>query len=59
MNLELNVVSILLDLDALGILPPCLQEKLLDFLNFTWHSAHFSCRSESSNISLVVLGFVV
>ena len=36
-NLELGVLGILLDLDALGILPPGLQKEILDLLDFTWH----------------------
>ena len=36
-DLELNVVSVLLYLDALGILPPSLQEEILDLLDLTWH----------------------
>ena len=35
--LELDIVSILLDLDALSILPPGLQKEILDLLDFTWH----------------------
>ena len=35
--LELDIVSILLDLDALGILPPSLQEEILDLLNLAGH----------------------
>merc|ERR1712157_98074 len=36
-NLELNVVGVLLDLDAAGVLPPGLQEEVLDFLNLSGH----------------------
>ena len=36
-DLELNVVGVLLYLDALGILPPRLQEEILDLLDLTWH----------------------
>ena len=36
-DLELHVVSILLYLDALGILPLGIQEKILDFLDLTRH----------------------
>ena len=35
--LELDIVSILLDLDALGILPPSLQEEVLDLLDLAGH----------------------
>ena len=36
-NLELNIVGVLLDLDALGILPPSLQEEVLDLLDLAGH----------------------
>ena len=36
-NLELDIVGILLDLDALGVLPPGLQEEVLDLLDLTGH----------------------
>ena len=36
-DLELDIVSVLLYLDALGILPPRLQEEILDLLDLTWH----------------------
>ena len=35
--LELNVIGVLLYLDALGILPPGFQEEILDLLDFTRH----------------------
>ena len=35
--LELDIVSILLDLDALSILPPSLQEEVLDLLDLAGH----------------------
>merc|ERR1712215_392420 len=41
-NLELDIVCILLDLDALSILPPCLKEEILNFLDFTWHGVNTS-----------------
>ena len=36
-NLELDIVSVLLDLHALGVLPPRLQEEVLDLLDLTGH----------------------
>ena len=36
-NLELDIVSILLDLNTLGILPPGLQKEVLDLLDLTRH----------------------
>ena len=36
-DLELNVIGVLLYLDALGILPPGFQEEILDLLDFTRH----------------------
>ena len=36
-NLELDIVSILLDLHTLGILPPGLEEEVLDLLDLTGH----------------------
>merc|ERR550534_92392 len=36
-DLELDVVRVLLYLDALGILPPGLQKEILDLLDFTRH----------------------
>ena len=36
-HLELVVVSILLDLDTLGILPPGFQEEVLDLLDLPGH----------------------
>merc|ERR1719145_250140 len=36
-NLELNVFGVLLDLDAAGVLPPGLQEEVLDFLDLSGH----------------------
>ena len=36
-DLELDIVGVLLYLDALGVLPPRLQEEILDLLDLTWH----------------------
>ena len=36
-HLELDIVSVLLDLHTLGILPPGLQEEVLDLLDLTGH----------------------
>ena len=36
-HFELGAVGILLYLDTLGIFPSCLEEKVLDFLDFTRH----------------------
>jgi len=36
-HLELDVVSVLLYLDALGVLPPGLEQEVLDLLNFPRH----------------------
>jgi len=36
-DLELGVVGVLLDLDALGVLPARLQQEVLDLLDLTRH----------------------
>ena len=36
-NLELDIVGVLLDLHTLGVLPPGLQEEVLDLLDLTGH----------------------
>merc|ERR1719219_2115818 len=36
-DLELDIVGVLLYLYALGVLPPRLQEEILDLLDLTWH----------------------
>ena len=45
-DLELDIVGVLLYLDALGVLPPGLQQEILDFLDLTWHCGYFcnNCR---------------
>ena len=37
MNLELDIVGVLLDLHTLSVLPPGLQEEVLDLLDLTGH----------------------
>ena len=37
LHLELVVVSVLLDLDALGVLPPGFQEEVFDLLDLPGH----------------------
>ena len=36
-NLELDIVGVLLDLHTLSVLPPGLQEEVLDLLDLTGH----------------------
>ena len=51
-DLELDIVGVLLYLDALGVLPPRLQEEILDLLDLTWHGGT-SERDEVSELELV------
>ena len=37
-HLEFDVLRVLLDFDTLGILPPRLQEEILDLFDFARHS---------------------
>ena len=52
-DLELDIVSVLLYLDTLGILPSGLQKEIFDLLGFTWHCETSATQNTIDNNTLV------
>ena len=50
--LELDIVGILLDLNALGILSPGFKKEIFDLFNFSWHFDDFFFKDVSPEINV-------